>query len=604
MGTYLLLLLAIGATLVSANEDEGQPTTTTTPNDVIYEPLNDSPYQNVILWWTKFTQTPGINRECGEGSCYFTELRDAYLTHPRTKAVLFYGSDFSVEDLPLPRKAGQWWGLLHEESPKNNPLFDHRQVVELFNLTGTFRRTSDFPLTLLNLKSLEALTSAAEFVPTWKKDYWQTEDNLAPVVYVSSNCDTPSERDDYVRELSRYIRVDSYGECLHNRDLPEHLRDSAATHNHPEFRSLMARYKFTIAIENAACDDYITEKLWRPLTLGSVPVYWGSPSVHDWEPNLNSVILISDFDSPRELAKHLHTILNDDQLYESHLKHKIDMQVTNSWLVYSLRRRSWGVDDLRMPSFVDEFECYVCDRILSDQKNMKKNAGNDEKSVKNDVNEVKYIRNGNNDEKIFNNAGNEEKNMKNAGIDEKTVNDPRNNEKNMKNAGNDEKKLNDPGNNEKENMKNAGNDEKNVNDPRNNEKNMKNAVNEEKNMKNDEKSLNDPGNNEKNMKNTVNEEKYTPVNNAANELNSGRHQATLDHYGCPEPIQVLHGRRPNTHSSFWVQQWHKAGIEARVLGELARANVNYTAPEFYERVISKMYEEDYFARFPPHREEL
>ncbi|KAK4303391.1 hypothetical protein Pmani_024587 [Petrolisthes manimaculis] len=271
---------------------------------------------------------------------------------------MFYGSDFSVEDLPLPRLPGHWWALLHEESPKNNPLFDHRQVVELFNLTGTFRRTSDFPLTLLSLKSHEALTSAAEFVPTWKKDYWQTEDNLAPVVYVSSNCDTPSERDDYVLQLSRYIRVDSYGECLNNRRLPEHLRDSAATHNHPEFRSLMARYKFTLAIENAACDDYITEKLWRPLTLGSVPVYWGSPSVRDWEPNLNSVILISDFDSPRELAKRLHAILSDDQLYESHLRHKIDMQVTNNWLVSSLRLRSWGVDDLRMPNFVDAFECY------------------------------------------------------------------------------------------------------------------------------------------------------------------------------------------------------------------------------------------------------
>jgi hypothetical protein len=41
----------------------------------------------------------------------------------------------------------------------------------------------------------------------------------------------------------------------------------------------VARYKFTLSFENAVCNDYITEKLWRPLTVGSVPIYMGSPSV-------------------------------------------------------------------------------------------------------------------------------------------------------------------------------------------------------------------------------------------------------------------------------------------------------------------------------------
>ena len=45
-----------------------------------------------------------------------------------------------------------------------------------------------------------------------------------------------------------------------------------------DFFQLMAKYKFTIAFENAIGDDYITEKLWRPLILGSVPIYMGSPS--------------------------------------------------------------------------------------------------------------------------------------------------------------------------------------------------------------------------------------------------------------------------------------------------------------------------------------
>lgn len=46
-----------------------------------------------------------------------------------------------------------------------------------------------------------------------------------------------------------------------------------------DFTKFVAQYKFTLAIENAKCDDYITEKLWRPLIAGSIPIYLGSPSV-------------------------------------------------------------------------------------------------------------------------------------------------------------------------------------------------------------------------------------------------------------------------------------------------------------------------------------
>ena len=45
----------------------------------------------------------------------------------------------------------------------------------------------------------------------------------------------------------------------------------------PKFLHLLGNYKFTLATENAICDDYMTEKLWRPFMVGSVPIIWGSP---------------------------------------------------------------------------------------------------------------------------------------------------------------------------------------------------------------------------------------------------------------------------------------------------------------------------------------
>ncbi len=47
----------------------------------------------------------------------------------------------------------------------------------------------------------------------------------------------------------------------------------------PDFFRLLAKYKFAFAIENAVCDDYVTEKFWRPLRLGVVPIAFGSSKI-------------------------------------------------------------------------------------------------------------------------------------------------------------------------------------------------------------------------------------------------------------------------------------------------------------------------------------
>lgn len=58
------------------------------------------------------------------------------------------------------------------------------------------------------------------FVSTAEKNRLQKETRLAPILYVQSDCSTPTDRDSYVVELAKHIPVDSYGDCLHNKDLP------------------------------------------------------------------------------------------------------------------------------------------------------------------------------------------------------------------------------------------------------------------------------------------------------------------------------------------------------------------------------------------------
>ncbi|MCL4154916.1 UNVERIFIED_CONTAM: hypothetical protein GTU68_037050 [Idotea baltica] len=319
----------------------------------------------VIIWWTPFTGLEQNKRKCKSGSCHFTEDRSYVSLENGTKLILFYGSDFKVEDLPLPRKAEHWWGVIHEEAPHNQPLFNHQPVLELFNLTSTFKENSGMPLTLLYLQNIDTLISSTYFKSTKSKNALTEERTISPILYLQSNCDPPSQRDKYVEEISKLIPIDSYGSCLNNRELPKHLR-SIDSVNHPDILKLIANYKFTIAFENYACEDYITEKLWRPLGVGSVPIYWGSPSIENWIPNKNSIIHVRDYESPQHLAIHLLNVLGNDTLYEQYLEHKLLKNVGNKKLKDALELREWGIyeDQQTMDTFVEAFECYVCEMVL------------------------------------------------------------------------------------------------------------------------------------------------------------------------------------------------------------------------------------------------
>ncbi|XP_074152919.1 GDP-fucose protein O-fucosyltransferase 4 isoform X2 [Sminthopsis crassicaudata] len=311
----------------------------------------------VLLWWSPglFPHFPADSEriECARGACIASRDRRRW-RETRTRALLFYGTDFRASEAPLPRLSYQTWALLHEESPLNNFLLSHAPGISLFNLSATFSRRSDYPLPLQWLPGIAYLRRAAPALQ--ERAAWRRR-GYAPLLYLQSHCDVPSDRDRYVRELMRYIP---------NRELPARLRDTAtATSEDPELLAFLARYKFHLALENAICEDYMTEKLWRPLHLGAVPVYRGSPSVRDWMPNERAIILVDDFESPQQLAAFIDFLDRNDAEYAQYLAYKQPGGITNPLLLDSLEQREWGVNDPRQPSYLEGFECYVCDHELA-----------------------------------------------------------------------------------------------------------------------------------------------------------------------------------------------------------------------------------------------
>ncbi|XP_041706014.1 alpha-(1,3)-fucosyltransferase 10-like [Coregonus clupeaformis] len=105
----------------------------------------------------------------------------------------------------------------------------------------------------------------------------------------------------------KHIQVDSYGQCLHNKDLPPHLRDLTAMEEQAFYQIL--------AFENAICDDYITEKLWRPLKLGVVPVDHRAPIVAEQQEFV--VVLV---EPPEKLALYLKRLDEVNGEYANYLE--------------------------------------------------------------------------------------------------------------------------------------------------------------------------------------------------------------------------------------------------------------------------------------------
>jgi len=189
-------------------------------------------------------------------------------------------------------------------------------------------------------------------------------------VYVQSGCEAPSKRDIWVQELMEHIQVDSYGSCLHNKELPLDMVGSEQMEN-KDFFNLLSRYKFVLSMENAICQDYVTEKFWRSLNVGSVPIYLGAPNIEEFLPNNKSAILIKDFESPEAVANFIKYLNGNDQAYEEYLEQKTRGSFHNTWLQEQVKQRSWGVSteqQMELGNSVKHFQCLVCNRIANNAK--------------------------------------------------------------------------------------------------------------------------------------------------------------------------------------------------------------------------------------------
>ncbi len=116
------------------------------------------------------------------------------------------------------------------------------------------------------------------------------------------------ERIEFFHKLNEYKKVDSGGKVLNNigykvDDRFEFIKD----------------YKFTIAFENSSYPGYTTEKIFQPMKVHSIPIYWGNPKV-ETDFNTKSFINIHDFDNFDQAIEHIIKVDKDENLYRKYLE--------------------------------------------------------------------------------------------------------------------------------------------------------------------------------------------------------------------------------------------------------------------------------------------
>jgi len=129
--------------------------------------------------------------------------------------------------------------------------------------------------------------------------------------FVASNGDC-NERNQFVQQLSKYKKVDCGGRWMNNIGGP--VSDK---------RKFQSEYKFSIAFENNAYrpqhPGYTTEKIMEPMTVNSIPLYWGNPLIYK-EFNTKSFVNFYDFKSEKDMVDYIIELDNNDNKYLEVLK--------------------------------------------------------------------------------------------------------------------------------------------------------------------------------------------------------------------------------------------------------------------------------------------
>lgn len=253
--------------------------------------------------------------------CQFTRDKNKL---SRASIVALHLYDTNRYELPVHTDLynhNQSWIFVTGESPVNfyyqNPSFSPRDFDQYFDRSISYKYESPFPVFYPIIKS--RLSSNDKQDRADMENERQINRKIIgykkkPIAWVVSNCRTFSQREKYVKELSKFIQIDIYGQC--GIQCPKT--------NNRKCNMNLTEYYFYLAFENSRCKSYITEKFWNIIadnTHRIVPIVMGADE-QDYKriAPKRSYIHVNDYKTPEQLAKYLNYLINNSEEYLEYLK--------------------------------------------------------------------------------------------------------------------------------------------------------------------------------------------------------------------------------------------------------------------------------------------
>ncbi|EFX82223.1 hypothetical protein DAPPUDRAFT_302634 [Daphnia pulex] len=249
-----------------------------------------------------------LNEQCPSHNCRLST--DRRLLN-ESDAVIFHFWNDKLDRIPTYRSPHQYYVYLNFESAiRSRNHFPWRKIPhDFFNLTATYRLDSDFFGKMFygfQFERLESIQPTSDDLTNYYGVNITAKTKLA--AWFVSNCQTSINREGYVRELGRHIPVDVFGNCLENHKSCPRKKDA---NNQPLYyvrtecdEALERDYLFYLSFENSFCPDYVTEKFYRAVEMGTVPVVFGGANYSLFAPP-HSFINARDFQTPKLLAEYL-----------------------------------------------------------------------------------------------------------------------------------------------------------------------------------------------------------------------------------------------------------------------------------------------------------
>lgn len=244
-----------------------------------------------IYWepWFGGKKPPFRVGDAAELSFGYRDVLGARVVVAHAPSLLARGHSECLRTLRHNADPSQLWLLETHESTINYPVQFEPSFRSLFDEEISFRQ------------------QAGLWAPYLSQDYvrgYQTTPQDQRLELCCSFVSSPvnkSGRREYMEELLQHIPVASFGRFLRNRTITE-------DHGQETKLRLLRDFRFTLAFENAVETDYVTEKFFEPLMVGTIPVYLGAPNVEEFAPGADCYIDARQFPNPKDLAAYLQTV--------------------------------------------------------------------------------------------------------------------------------------------------------------------------------------------------------------------------------------------------------------------------------------------------------